>query len=107
KGCSFHEIRNKVKGYYIEAKTHSSIASAIRFSKADVGVGIRTVAIQYDLEFIPIREEKYDFLIKKDSLKKEAVKEFIKILKDEKFKDTLKIMGMNIPKNMGEIIFSR
>ncbi|MEM2808981.1 MAG: molybdopterin biosynthesis protein [Candidatus Methanomethylicia archaeon] len=105
RGLEFEEIKKKIKGYYIEAKTHSSIASAIKLSKADVGVGIKTVAVRYDLGFIPLTIEEYDFIIKEKSLNKNVIKDFIKVLKSEDFKKILKSLGMEPSKDAGEIIW--
>jgi len=102
---SFENIKKKIKGYNIEAKTHSSVAIAIKLSRVDVGIGIKTVAIQYDLDFIPLKDEEYDFIINKKSLGKIVIKEFINILKSEEFKSLLKSMGMEAQRNIGELIW--
>lgn len=71
----------EIKGYNIEAKTHSAVATAIAMKKADIGLGIRTVAEQYNLAFIPLANEHYDFLIRKERFNDEDVQNFIKALK--------------------------
>jgi putative molybdopterin biosynthesis protein len=102
---SFEDIKRRIRGYNVEAKTHSSVAIAIKYSRADVGMGIKTVAIQYDLDFIPLKDEEYDFIISKGSLGKRVIKEFINILKSEEFKSLLKSMGMEAQENIGEVIW--
>ncbi|MHA1582946.1 MAG: molybdopterin biosynthesis protein [Candidatus Baldrarchaeia archaeon] len=87
---SFEDLTSKIKGYDVEAKTHSAVASAVLHGKADVGLGIRTVAEMFNLEFIPIAEENYDFLISIDSVNKQSIKLFLEILKSEEFKIKLK-----------------
>ena len=74
---SFKELTNNIDGYHIAAKSHSAVAAAIYQKKADVGIGIKTVAEIYGLDFIPIKNENYDFLIHKDSIQKKSVKIFI------------------------------
>ena len=74
--------------------------------KADVGLGIRAVAERYGLDFIPIKPEEYDFIVRKDRLNKDAVKEFIKVLRSDEFKNELerKIVGIKVTKDTGKII---
>ncbi len=106
-GIPFEELKRRINGYNIEAKTHSSIAIAILNGKADVGLSIKTIASIYNLDFIPLREEHYDFLVKIDSLNKGSVRKFINKLRSSKFKNKLIEMDMKIPKNIGEIIWSK
>ena len=102
----FSELIWSIKGYEVEAKTHSAIASSIAYKKADIGVAIYSVAAKYDLDFIPIREELYDFIILKDRLDKESVKLFIKTLRSKKFKEKLSLVypGMQPTEKTGSII---
>lgn len=102
---AFKDLVKKIKGYWIEAKTHSAIGAAIRYDKADVGVGLKIVAKNYNLEFIPLRAEEYDFLVLKRSLEKPVIKKFIEILCSKWFKELLrKTDGYKPKENMGEII---
>ncbi len=99
------DLCQRIDGYEIEAKSHSAIAAAVAFNKADVGLAIKTVAEQYDLDFIPVKEEKYDFAIPKDRIDKPAVKRFIETLKSKGFKDKLKkTPGLKASAKTGEII---
>lgn len=88
----------RIKGYEIEAKTHSAIGVAIAMEKADIGIGIETVAKKYNLEFIPIGEEHYDFLIKSNKLQDKEVIKFIETLKKVE-------LPFKKPSNCGEVIY--
>ncbi len=103
----FEELISKIKGYDVEAKTHSAVASAVLHGKADVGLGIRTVAEMFNLEFIPVAEENYDFLISIDSVNKQSTKLFLEILKSEEFKMKLKeeFKGIETRDDAGKIIY--
>ena len=103
----FEELISKIKGYDVEAKTHSAVASAVLHGKADVGLGIRTVAEMFNLEFIPVAEENYDFLIFIDSVNKQSTKLFLEILKSEEFKMKLKeeFKGIETRDDTGKIIY--
>lgn len=90
--------KKDIKGYEIEAKTHSAVGAAVTMGNADIGIGIETIAKKYGLEFIPIGDENYDFLIKSEKLEDEEVKKFIETLKKVE-------LPFKKPENCGEIIF--
>ncbi|ENN96791.1 molybdopterin biosynthesis protein MoeA/LysR substrate binding-domain-containing protein [Methanocaldococcus villosus KIN24-T80] len=81
-----------------EAKTHSSVAKAVAMGRADIGIGIKTVADYYKLKFIKIGEENFDFLIRKERFGDDDVQKFIRSLKRAK-------LPFKKPENCGEIIW--
>ncbi|MDD1776262.1 MAG: molybdopterin biosynthesis protein [Candidatus Methanomethylicus sp.] len=89
RGLDFNNIAMKIRGYRWEAKTHSAVGAAISQGRADAGVGVRSVAAAYNLDFIPLSEEEYDFVINPMSLEKESVKLFKEQLRSEKFRKAL------------------
>lgn len=52
-----------IHGYQDEVKTHSEVARLIQDGRADVGVGIHSVATGYGLGFVPLHQEPYDLVI--------------------------------------------
>ncbi|AEH06584.1 molybdopterin biosynthesis protein [Methanothermococcus okinawensis] len=90
--------KNDINGYEIEAKTHSAVGAAVAMGKADIGMGIETIAKKYGLKFIPVGDEHYDFLIKSDKLNDKDVVKFIETLKKVE-------LPFKKPDNCGEIIF--
>ncbi len=84
---------DSMPGYDVEARTHSAVASAILTGKADVGLGIRTVADQNGLGFVPLRDEEYDFVLQKSRLDKRAVKAFLEVLGSAEFKKGIEQLG--------------
>jgi|Deesub1362A_J573_1020465.scaffolds.fasta_scaffold00005_272 putative molybdopterin biosynthesis protein len=105
KGLEFNALIKKIRGYEIEAKSHSAVAAAVAYGKADVGLAIKTVAEQYGLDFLPLREEKYDFVIPKAKINKVSVQKFIEILNSDEFKDVLRrIPGLKPNNKTGMII---
>uniref|UniRef100_A0A7J2TIV0 molybdopterin molybdotransferase n=1 Tax=Archaeoglobus fulgidus TaxID=2234 RepID=A0A7J2TIV0_ARCFL len=104
-GLDFSELIKRINGYEVEAKTHDAVAVAVATGKADVGIGIKSVANLYDLDFIPLRSEEYDFLIPKDRLEKESVKIFLRTLESEEFARKIeKIGGLKVYERTGEMI---
>jgi molybdenum cofactor synthesis domain-containing protein len=87
------ELIESIEGYDVEAKTHSAVASAILSGKADAGVGIKTVADQNGLDFIPLRDEEYDFVVQKSRAEKPAIKAFMDVLRSSEFRSRLETLG--------------
>ncbi|MEM3392420.1 MAG: molybdopterin biosynthesis protein [Candidatus Bathyarchaeia archaeon] len=105
-GISFEEAKLKIKGYNIEAKTHSAVATAVKYNKADVGVGVEYYAKINNLSFIPISNENYDFIISKDRLNKESIKKFLSILKSKEFQNEItEKFNFIVDNSTGEIIY--
>lgn len=99
------DIKKKISGYEIEAKSHSAIAAAVACGRADTGVAIRTVAHQYGLDFVPLCEEKYDFVIPAEKFEKPSVKDFLYALNSTEFKKELKkTPGLTLTSETGKII---
>jgi putative molybdopterin biosynthesis protein len=90
---SFQAIADSIPGYDVEAKTHNAVAAAVKTNKADVGLGIKTVADQNGLGFIPLRDEEYDFVVQEQRMDKPAVKAFLDVLNSSEFKKNIKRLG--------------
>jgi molybdenum cofactor synthesis domain-containing protein len=102
-GVSFEDIIDHLEGYHSEAKTHSAVAAAVNLGKADVGIGIRTVAELNGLEFIKIADEEYDFVIPVKLLASNEIKKFIKALGSDDLRKKLPA-GLHVYERTGEII---
>jgi putative molybdopterin biosynthesis protein len=100
-------ISKKIDGFDYEAKSHSAVATAVKNDRADVGYGIRTVAVAAGLDFIKTDDEKYDFLLPKSHIDKQSVGEFIRLLKSTEFSETLrkKAPGLTTTPQSGTKIF--
>jgi len=89
RGVQFEQLISGIKGYEIEAKSHTAVAVAVLQGKADLGLGIKAAADRYGLIFIPLVEEHYDFAIQSKRIGKEAVQVFLNMLRSEVFKTEL------------------
>ncbi len=108
KGLKFEEVKGRIKGYNVEAKTHSAVASAVASGRADAGLAIRSVAKLYGLDFIKVADEHYDFLIPKRKMGKKSVRKFIEALGSEEFKRELRRrdIGLVPTSETGKVILS-
>ncbi len=105
RGVELRELTARITGYEIEAKSHSAVAAAVAHGRADAGIAIRTVAEQYGLDFIPLREEEYDFAIPKEKIEKREVQDFLSALRSSEFRQMLeRTPGLKPAPNTGEVL---
>jgi putative molybdopterin biosynthesis protein len=83
-------------GYGVQTKSHNAVAAAVAQGRADWGIAIDTVAVQYGLAFIPMQEERYDFLVPSERLEREAVRAFRVLLEDAGVRDELRALGFRV-----------
>ncbi len=58
-------VGSQVKGYERTAASHLHVARLVAEGQADVGVGIRSAAQSYGLDFIPLQSARYDLVVPK------------------------------------------
>ncbi|HHW01129.1 MAG TPA: molybdopterin biosynthesis protein [Clostridiaceae bacterium] len=92
-----------IYGYDREEFTHMSVAALVASDSADAGMGIYSAAKIYGLDFIPVCEEQYDFILPEKYMDMKLVKHFIEILKSDEFRNTLQAMGGYNTDNAGSI----
>ena len=88
--------QSRPPGYGVQTKSHNAVAAAVAQGRADWGIAIDTVARQYGLGFIPLQEERYDFIVPTARLDRPAVHAFRSVLADEAVRDRLRSAGFNV-----------
>ncbi|MGD8936962.1 MAG: molybdopterin biosynthesis protein [Thiogranum sp.] len=83
-------------GYAVQTKSHNAVATAVAQGRADWGIAIDTVARLYDLEFLPLQEEHYDFAIPEARWERPAVQRFAALLHDPGVKAGLAELGFGV-----------
>lgn len=83
-------------GYGVQTKSHNAVAVAVTQQRADWGLAIDTVARQYGLGFIPVQEERYDFVVPKARRDRAPVQAFIALLQSEAAREALSRLGFRI-----------
>lgn len=76
----------KIDGYHNEFTSHLDIGLEILSGRADAGHGISAVAGLLDLDFIPVRWERYDLMISKERFFDKGVQFFLGLLVEDSFK---------------------
>ncbi len=94
-----------VRGYLREGPSHHTVASAVGRGEADVAVGHQKAAEQVEeVDFIPLQRERYDLVIKKESLDHPATRAVLEILRSEDFKREFEAMGGYDLTDVGRIV---
>lgn len=93
-----------INGYEREMTTHMMVASAVSSGTADVGIGVKSAANVMGLDFIPISEEDYDFVISAEFRKDKRIADFMAVLQSTEFSKRLHALGGYRLANPGQII---
>ena len=95
-----------IEGYAREMNTHMAVAQAVLSGTADAGMGVASAAGMMGLDFIPVGEEDYDFLVREDILDSEQGRLFIDVLKSDPFARELERLGGYLLDEPGKIVRS-
>lgn len=69
-----------IAGWSTEEFTHAAVAATVAAGRAEVGFGIRAAAAQLGLGFVPVVDERYAFVVKRDDLGDPRVRAFRRLL---------------------------
>ncbi len=83
-------------GYGLQTKSHNAVAAAVAQRRADWGLAIDTVARSYELGFIPLQEERYDFVVPRARLARAPVQAFRELLAAESTRQALRELGFRV-----------
>jgi putative molybdopterin biosynthesis protein len=97
----------RLPGFDVEAATHSAVAAAVRTGTADAGLGLEAAAILNGLDFIPVAEERYDFLVPARALQAEFGWALRKALASDSFAAALRSLpGYRSDEEAGSIVWT-
>lgn len=83
----------QIDGYANEKFTHTAVAATVAAGNADVGLGIYSAAAMYGLDFIPLCDEEYDFLVNEACIDHPFVTAFFELLNSDPFAARMAEMG--------------
>ena len=94
-----------VRGYESHSSSQLELGRSIVEGKADVGVGAQAVGHFYDLDFIPLQEERYDLVIPtKFIYAHPGMQMFLDTLVTRGFRQEIEALGGYDTKEIGKII---
>jgi len=82
----------KIEGYNVEVSRHLDVGLEILSGRADAGPGIRAVAKMLDIDFIPLRWERFDLMISKERFFDEGIQRFLGLLHEKEFREIASIL---------------
>jgi putative molybdopterin biosynthesis protein len=86
----------KPPGYAVQPRNHNAVAAAVSQGRADWGVTLDMVANQAGLGFLPVQEERYDFVVPKVRANRRGVVAFTRLLQEPRAREALARLGMKI-----------
>lgn len=93
-----------VGGYEREAGGHLAAAQAVISGAADCCIATRSAARAFGLDFIPLREERYDFVMERDALDQAPVAAFLEALHRAALRDKLRTLAGYDTSATGEVL---
>jgi molybdate transport repressor ModE-like protein len=69
-----------INGYNSAEFTHSAVAAYIASGMGDVGLGVRTAAARFHLDFLPLVRERYFFALRRDALDEPLMRQLLGVL---------------------------
>lgn len=92
-----------IKGYKRESTSHLTVASTIARGAADLGVGNEKTSLQVkEIDFIPLQNERYEMVIKKEDINKKPFAAVLEILHSSEFRVELEGIGGYDLKEIGK-----
>lgn len=96
---------DRIEGYHRELQRHLEVGLEVLSGRADVAPGIRAVAGLLDLDFIPLRWERFDFLILKDRFFEQGVQIFLGLLHEPVFRELVRDLAGYDLSLCGKMVF--
>ncbi len=97
----------EIEGYGAEFDRHLDVGLEILAGRADAGLGIAAVAGLLELDFLPIRWERFDLLILKDVFFDQPVQLLLDLLHDDEFLALANALKGYDLKQCGRIVFPK
>ena len=91
-----------INGYHRTAEGHLAVADTVALGLADAGIGVRSAAEARGLDFVPLGQERYDFVIPNHFLDLPMVQAFIETLKQPYSRRQVEALGGYDISSMGD-----
>ncbi len=95
---------NQVAGFGQVVRGHWEVARAVASGRAEVGVSTAAVAHAYGLDFMPLREVRYDLAVATDYLEYGPVRQLLSTLDHRWIRSQLSVLGGYDLRRTGEIV---
>ena len=97
----------RISGYSRECTSHFAAASAVARGEADFALGNENTGLQVNgIDFIPLRADPYDLVIKSEDFRLPPCDTLMEILHSGEFKSELEAVGGYDMRDTGKIVFN-
>jgi molybdate-binding protein len=93
-----------VSGFQSVAYSHTAVAEEVASGRADAGVTSACVAAAYGLDFVPLRETRYDLAVLAEHLEHEPVRQLLGTLDHRWVRSQLSVLGGYDLTHTGEVV---
>lgn len=94
----------RIVGYKNEVYTHTRVGEMVANGKANVGLGIQAVAQQYELDFVPLFQERYDLAIPVENLADRNIQPLLDYLQSGDYRRTVLPLAGYETEHSGELL---
>lgn len=98
-------VGKRISGYHHEVSRHMDVGLEVSSGRADAGPGIRPVASLLDLDFLPLRQERYDLLITCERFFDQDIQNFLSLLHEQTIIEAANGMGGYDMSKSGQMLF--
>lgn len=77
---------HQIEGFQDCLNSHLEVAKVISNGRADVGLGLKAAAAKFNLEFIPLFEERYDLVFKDELLNQKGFVQLLDFIQGKEFR---------------------
>lgn len=93
-----------ILGYERERNTHLAVAAAVQSGEVDTGLGVFSAAQAFGLDFLPVGDESYEFLVRQTDLEDTRVRRLVELLNSPEFRERLAALGGYGTQRSGEVV---
>jgi putative molybdopterin biosynthesis protein len=91
-----------IRGYDREVSTHSQVAEAVLRGEADLGLAVMAAARRFDLNFIPLFEERFDLVIPDEHYQSVLLLPALEYIHTAEFRSAVQGLGGYDPQETGK-----
>jgi len=86
----------KPPGYAVQPRNHHAVAAAVSQGRADWGITLESIAAHAGLGFLPVQDERFDFVVPTSHANRTGVEAFKALLRDPAVRARLTRLGMHL-----------
>ena len=98
-------VSRHIKGYDNICLNHLDVGIEILSGRADLGIGIQAVAQMFGLDFIPLRKERFDFVLRQEFYSDIRFQTFTKFIQSREIMDYSKRFAGYDLKDSGKVLY--